>query len=165
MNILTLVLRLIHILAGVFWVGAAWMMTLYVSPTAAATGDAGQQFMRHFMGKTNLQKMLMASSITSVIAGIILFVRNPPGWAGSSAGMGFSIGSFFALIGLVFGILIGRNGSTIMQLGMQIKGQPTPEQLAQLQTIQKQQRMYSTINAYSLLLAVVLMATSRYFNF
>ena len=63
MNALTLVLRLIHILGGVFWVGAAWMMTLYIAPSVGATGDSGLQFMRHMMGKTNLQKMLIVSSV------------------------------------------------------------------------------------------------------
>ena len=67
MNALTLVLRLIHILGGVFWVGAAWMMTLYIAPSVGATGDSGLQFMRHMMGKTNLQKMLIVSSISTVV--------------------------------------------------------------------------------------------------
>ena len=56
MNALTLVLRLIHILGGVFWVGAAWMMTLYIAPSVGATGDSGLQFMRHMMGKPTCKK-------------------------------------------------------------------------------------------------------------
>ena len=44
----------------------------------------------------------------------------------------------------------------------QIKGQPTPEQIAQLQLFQKRQRTFSTINIYALLVAVVFMAISRY---
>lgn len=162
MNALTLVLRLIHILGGVFWVGAAWMMTLYIAPSVGATGDSGLQFMRHMMGKTNLQKMLIVSSVSTVIAGTILYVRNPSAWFGSNAGIGFGIGAFFAFIGFVFGMLISRNNMAMMQLGAQIKGQPTPEQIAQLQLFQKRQRTFSTINIYALLVAVVFMAISRY---
>ena len=165
MNILTVVLRLIHILAGAFWVGGAWTMTFYVSPTVGATAESGQQFMQHFMSRTNFQKIMMAAAGLSVTAGAILFIRNPSGWASSSAGIGFGIGAFFALIGLVFGILISRNGRAVMGLGAQIKGQPTPEQLAQMQMLQKRLGMYSTVNAYSLLLAVTFMATARYFVF
>ena len=165
MNILSIVLRLIHILAGVFWVGGAWMMKFYIAPTVGSTAESGQQFMRHFVGKTNLLNMMMAAAGLAVTAGAILFIRNPPGWASSSAGIGFGIGAFFALIGFVFGILIGRNTRAVMGLGSQIKGQPTPEQLAQMQMLQKRLGMYSTINAYSLLLAVTFMATARYFIF
>ena len=113
MNILSIVLRLIHILAGAFWVGGAWMMKFYIAPTVGSTAESGQQFMRHFMGKTNFQKMMMAAAGLSVTAGVILFIRNPPGWAGSSAGIGFGIGALFALIGFVFGILIGRSTTAV----------------------------------------------------
>ncbi len=37
MNIVMLILRLVHIFGGVFWVGAALMMGFFVSPTAGAT--------------------------------------------------------------------------------------------------------------------------------
>ncbi len=162
MNILTLVLRLIHILAGVFWVGTAWMITLYIVPAAGAAGDAGQQFMRQLMGKTNLQKILTTSAISTVVAGTILYIRNPPTWFGSNAGIGFGIGAVFAFVGFVFGMLIGRNNGAMMQLGAQIKGQPAADQIAQMQVFQKRQRLYSTINIYTLLIAVIFMSISRY---
>ena len=162
MNASTLVLRLIHIVAGVFWVGAAWMLTLYIAPSVAAVGDAGQQFIRQMMGKTNFQKIMTTSSLSTVIAGTILYVRNPPTWFSSNAGIGFGIGAFFALIGLVFGFLIGKTNMAMMQIGSQIKGQPTPDQIAQIQDLQKRQRTFSTINIYALLAAVVFMAISRY---
>ena len=165
MNALTLVLRLIHILGGVFWVGAAWMMTLYIAPSVGATGDSGLQFMRHMMGKTNLQKMLIVSSISTVVAGTILYVRNPPAWFGSNAGIGFGIGAFFAFIGFVFGMLISRNNMAMMQLGAQIKGKPTDEQLAQIQALQKRIKTVSPIHVFSMILAMIFMATARYFSF
>ena len=42
MDYLTLVLRLIHIFAGVFWVGLALTLSLFVGPSVNATGKAGQ---------------------------------------------------------------------------------------------------------------------------
>ena len=165
MNILTIILRLIHILAGVFWVGGAWMMKFYIAPTVGDTAEAGQKFMSHFTGKTNFLNMVTAAAGLAVTAGVILYIRNPPGWSSSSSGIGFSIGALFATIGFVYGILIGRNTKAVLALGAQIKGQPTPEQLAQMQMLQKRLGTYSTVNAYALLLAVTFMATSRYFIF
>ena len=39
-------LRLLHIVAGLLWVGAALMMSLYIEPTAAASGADGKRFLR-----------------------------------------------------------------------------------------------------------------------
>ncbi len=165
MSHLIIALRLIHILAGVFWVGSALMMTFYVGPTVAATADAGQKFMQHFMGRTNIQKMMMASAGSSLLAGIFLFTDKPPEWHTSSAGIGFGIGALFAIIGFVLGIFIGRSTRAMSELGAQIKGQPTPQQLAQLQTLQKRQASLSTVNAAALIVAVAFMSTARYFTF
>ena len=39
MNYVLLILRIIHIVAGIFWVGGALMMTFFIGPTAAATAE------------------------------------------------------------------------------------------------------------------------------
>jgi uncharacterized membrane protein len=158
-------LRLIHILGGVFWVGAALMMAFYIAPTVGATAEAGQKFMQHMIGSTNLQKVLASSSGASLLAGILLFADKPPEWHTSSAGIGFGIGAAFAIVGFVFGILIGRGNKSMMQLGAQTRGQPTPEQAGQLQALQKRLATFSTINVIMLILAVVFMSTARYFTF
>ena len=41
MSYLIIFLRLVHILAGVFWVGTAFVMTFYIAPTVGATAEAG----------------------------------------------------------------------------------------------------------------------------
>jgi uncharacterized membrane protein len=37
-------LRIIHIVAGVFWVGGTLIMTFFVAPAIGATGESGQKF-------------------------------------------------------------------------------------------------------------------------
>jgi len=169
MNYLTLALRLIHIFAGVFWVGGALMMNFFIAPTIEATAEAGQQFARHFIGKARVGTAMLVAGFSSVTAGAILYWFDSDGftspWMKSGAGIGFTIGAVFALIGLVFGIMIYRNTTALGKLGAQIQGKPTPEQLARLQAIQKQQAMISPLNAYSLTLAVVFMAVARYLVF
>jgi len=72
MNILMIVLRILHIVSGVFWVGAALMLAFFISPTVAATKEAGQGFMRHFMGNTKFNLAMWTSAITAVAAGALL---------------------------------------------------------------------------------------------
>jgi uncharacterized membrane protein len=165
MNYVIILLRLIHIVAGVFWVGGALIMTFYVAPTAGATAEAGQKFMQHLIGSTNIQRMMAAASGASLLAGILLFTDKPPEWHTSSAGIGFGIGAGFAIIGFIMGILISRNTKGMTKIGAEIKGKPTTEQLAQLTSRQKRQASLSMVNVASLLLAVAFMATARYFTF
>ena len=46
MDFFLVALRLIHIVAGSFWVGAALMLAVFVEPTVRAVGPAGGQFMQ-----------------------------------------------------------------------------------------------------------------------
>jgi hypothetical protein len=54
----TLLLRLIHILAGIFWVGVAFLMAGFLIPTVRETGQAGGRFMEHLMLRRRLPVFL-----------------------------------------------------------------------------------------------------------
>jgi uncharacterized membrane protein len=169
MNYLTLALRMIHIIGGVFWVGAALVMNFFIGPTLRATGDAGKQFAGHLMTKTRFATLMTVSSYATVIAGFWLFgiasawFSSP--WMHSGAGTGFGIGAAFALVGIVTGIMNGNNNRKLAQLGAQMQGKPTAEQIAALGAVQKQQGWVVPVNTYSLLLSLIFMAIARYLTF
>ena len=169
MNTLLLVLRLIHIICGVFWVGAALAMNFFISPALRATGDTGRQFAGHLIGQTRFTMVMTTSAILSVIAGFLLYGIDSnwltSAWQSSGPGIGFAIGAFFALIGFVTGMMNGINNSKMGRLGAQIQGKPTPDQAEKLGAIQKQQAWVVPVNTYSLLLAVLFMAIARYMRF
>jgi len=169
MHIVTLILRLIHIFGGVFWVGASLMMSYFVAPTAVATAENGQKFIQHLIGRTRFSTMMAAAGGSAVLAGILLYLIDSGGftsaWMTSGAGIGFGIGGVFGLIGFVFGIMIGRNNTALGKLGAQIQGQPTPEQLAQITAIRKNLGMVTPIHTWALILATLFMASARYFFF
>lgn len=169
MNILVLILRLLHIIGGVFWVGGAIAMNFFVGRTIRATGDAGKQFVGHLMGKTNFSQFMSYSSITSVVAGFILYGIDSnwftSAWQSSGPGIGFGLGALFALVGVVTGIMNGNNNRKMGSLGAQIQGRPTAEQAAQLGAIQSQQAWVVPVNTISLLLSLGLMAIARYLHF
>jgi len=169
MNYLTLILRLAHIVGGVFWVGAGLAMNFFFGPTMRETGDAGRQFGGHLMTKTRMITVMNISVYSTVIAGIWLYgidsqwLTSP--WMHSSSGVGFTIGAVFGLIGFITGLMNGSNNQKLAKLGAQIQGKPTPEQAAQLGAIAKQQGWVVPVSSYALLLAVIFMAISRYFTF
>jgi hypothetical protein len=110
---------------------------------------------------------MAAASGSTILAGFILYWIDSQGftsaWMRSGAGRGFGIGAGFALIGFVFGILIGRSTKAMAQLGAQMQGKPSAAQLTQMAAIRKQQATYSIIATVSLILAVVFMSIARYF--
>lgn len=169
MNYLTLALRLIHIIGGVFWVGAALLMNFYVGPTVRATGDSGKQFVGHLMAKTRFSMVMSVSAYSTVIAGVLLYGYDSmwfsSQWMRSSTGIGFGIGAMFALIGLVTGLMNGANNGKLARLGAQVQGKPTPEQAAALGAIARQQGWVVPVNSWTLLLALFFMAISRYLVF
>ena len=169
MNYLVIVLRLLHIISGVFWVGAGLAMFFFIGPTLGATAEAGQKFAQHLMTQTRFTAIMTTSAILTVLAGFTLYWIDSDGlssaWMHSGAGLGFGIGAFFALIGFIFGMMVGNTNGALAKLGMQIQGKPTPEQMAQIGALRKRLSVVSPINAYSLLIAALFMAIARYLHF
>ncbi|RPJ28973.1 MAG: hypothetical protein EHM33_02675 [Chloroflexi bacterium] len=158
-------LRIIHIGAGVFWVGGSLIMTFFVAPSIGAIGDSGQKFVGHLMNNLKFSSRMAAASGSTILAGFILFwldARAGEAWLRSSFATGLSIGAGFALVGFVFGMLIGRTTKAMAQLGTQFQGKPTSGQLTQMQALQKRMATYSNLSTITLIFAVIFMAIARY---
>ena len=169
---LIVILRFLHIVSGIFWVGAALMLTFFVSPAARATQESGQKFLAHMMQNTPFNKIIMGTSLTSVVAGLLLYWIDSNGftsaWMTSGPGLGFGLGGVAGLLGLHFGMQINKRSRKLMGLGAQIQTQgnpPTPEQLSTMQTLQAQLKSGGFLNAFFLLLSAILMSTARFFVF
>lgn len=164
-----IVLRLLHIISGVVWVGAGLIMFFFIGPTLGATAEAGQKFAQHLMTKTRFTAVITTSAILTVLAGFGMYWIDSDGftstWVHSGAGLGFGIGAGFGLLGFIFGIMVGNSNSALAKIGSQIQGKPTPEQMAQIGALRKRLSIVSPINAYSLILATLLMAIARYLHF
>jgi uncharacterized membrane protein len=158
-------LRIIHIVGGVFWVGGALVMAFFVGPTIGATGEAGQKFVGYLMNNLKFTNRISAAAGAAILAGLILYgldARAGTAWRQSSFATGLGIGAVCALIGLATGIMVGRTTKAMAELGAQFQGKPTNDQMRRMQEIQQQQRMYSMVNVAALLLATVFMAIARY---
>jgi hypothetical protein len=169
MDYLRETLRLLHIVGGMYWFGAVMAMYFFITPTVAATGEAGQQFMRYLGARSGFSNSILRAAIGTALAGAWLFWIDSSGfqsdWMKSSAGIGFSIGAFFGAVALVFGIIVNRTFAALGQLGAQIQGQPTAEQLAQIQTLQKRSGSAMRHTVYTLIAAAIFMAIARFLVF
>ncbi len=166
MNIYLLVLRLVHIFAGIIWGGGALIMEFFISRSIAATGDSGKEFAQYLMARLRMHNFMTAMAISTVLAGALLYWHDSNGftsaWMKSGPGIGFGVGALFGLIAFVFGAIFGNTNAKLAQVGAQIQGKPTNEQIAQVQTLQKRMRTVSPLHTYCMMISMIFMATARY---
>ena len=107
---MTLILRLIHILAGVFWVGAIFLIAGFLLPTARATGREGGRFMQHLMLQRRLPIFLAIAMLLTVLSGFILYGRlvsaTHGAWAGTPPGIAYGVGGLAAILGALVGMVV-----------------------------------------------------------
>jgi uncharacterized membrane protein len=168
-HILVIVLRVIHILSGVFWVGSAIFTGFFVSPAVAATAEAGQKFMAHLVTKSRVTARITAAAILTVLAGAALYWIDSQGltslWTTSGPGIGFGLGALFAIVGLVFGVLVGKSTAVLGRLAAEISSKPTPDQMEKLGAARRQLAYAGPASSIALILALACMATARYWLF
>jgi uncharacterized membrane protein len=169
MNVTVIVLRVIHILSGVFWVGSSVILGTYVSPAVAATAEHGQKFMAYLVTKSRITAAITGSAILTVLAGGALYWIDSMGltsrWTSSGPGLGFGLGALLALVGLVFGILVGRSTAALGSMAAEISGKPTADQLGRINAGRAQLAYAVPISTIALVLALICMATARYWLF
>ena len=166
MHTFTIVLRLIHIVGGAFWFGSALMLGFYISPTVAATAEAGQKFMGHLVSKARIPTAIAISGGLTILAGAGLYWIDSGGftsaWTRSGAGLLFGIGGAFGLIGFIFGMLVGKNIKALVKIGSEVQGKPTPDQMNQIQAAQKQLGVVGPVSSFALILTLICMSVARY---
>lgn len=161
-----LLFRLLHVFAGVLWVGGVVLIALFIQPTVRAVGPAGGQFMGHLLTQTRIAAYFPAVAGLNVVAGLFLFWRNTAGgghWAGTRQGMTLSIGALAAIIAfLIGGAMIGKSMGEIAKILKASSGPPQGEAAAQLAAYQARIQRGTKIVLPLLVIAVITMAIGRY---
>ena len=75
MDVYLIILRILHIAAGVFWVGAAALFFFFVEPTVKALGPTGGAFMGHLSKVKRMPLVILMSAGLTVLAGILLYLE------------------------------------------------------------------------------------------
>lgn len=166
---LLIVARLVHILSGIFWVGAVVYNAAFLLPAVRAVGPTGGQVMHQVTQVRRLPTYMMASSILVILSGITMMwwdsrgAQNP--WMHSGTGMTFSIGAASAIIAAIFGTVVvspGVKRVAALAGAMQRGGPPAPEQVAEMQRLQARTTTALNVVAVLLVVAAAAMAIARY---
>jgi uncharacterized membrane protein len=172
MNLFIILLRILHIVAGILWAGGAAAYYLFLEPTAKAAGPESQKFMDHLMVRKRFSIFLNAMSLLAILAGSALYYRVASvnwGWIATGPGLSFSLGALAGISAVVaWNVLVPprvRRLSALAQ-GIQANGGPaSAEQSAALSRIEKEIARAGKLDFALTAIAVLTMATARYWSF
>ncbi|TAK73340.1 MAG: hypothetical protein EPO16_12790 [Dehalococcoidia bacterium] len=159
------VIRILHVLPGVVWVGGASVMAWVVEPQLRAAGPAVQAPAMRAIGKV-LPRVLSSAAGVTILMGLVLVARTPGYGFGDlfTTAWGWAIG--LGLVASVASAAIGGRAGGAMKrmeaLGAQISGAPTAAQAAEMTSLQAGLRQGARVGAVLGLIAVALMVSARY---
>lgn len=164
------ILRAIHILAGVYWAGAVFLTVTYLMRAIADAGPAGGQVMGAMVRRRYLDT-LPAVALVTVLSGIELFRRVSAGfssaWLSSPTGVGLSVGAVAGILALAIGGLVGRTSmlKAGVLMGQAMATPDGPEKaalMAEVQAVRERGANAIRTAAALILVSVLSMAVSRY---
>ncbi len=170
MFIYVAVLRLIHIICGVFWVGGDLVYFGFIEPVARQLGPESAKFMEFLMARQKLPVALSWTSRLTVLSGVLLFLRDSDMfrsmWMTSTVGIGFGIGAVLGIAAMSLGeFILDPTAKRMGMIGSSIQGAPTPEQAAELNMLGVRMTKVGLIETVLSVGALAVMATARYWIF
>ena len=164
-------LRILHIVIGVFWVGAVLLLSLFLTPSIRAAGPSAGPVLQQLMVVRALPRWLMAAAVLTLLSGLGLYWRDSGGfqsaaWLGSGPGKTFGLGGVLGFLAAVVGMAVNAPTARKMtELGTRLQGAgraPTPEEQAMLAGYQTRLTRASNVTTVLLVLATLMMAVARY---
>jgi hypothetical protein len=170
MDTYMVVLRIVHILAGAFWVGAAVVVFVFLQPAAREVGPAAGPLMMHLAQKKRLPDIVLGAAGITILAGLLMYWRVSggfdPDWIGSDSGIAITVGAVSAIVAVALGGSVVRPSmiaaAAIVGEVAASGGPPTPEQAAQIQVLQDRVRATGNVIVPLLLFAAAAMAAASY---
>jgi uncharacterized membrane protein len=164
-----LVLRLIHIAAGVFWVGAVFAFFLFVQPAAMAIGPDATKFTYRLLHHQRFSEAILGAAATTVLAGILLLVITSngldPDLLFDASRLGYTVGGVVAILAFAVGAayVLPRTRTVERTLGALLADgrPPTADEQQLLGRITRESRRAGWVVLIGLAIAVVAMATAR----
>ena len=164
MNYEFVILRLLHIVFGVFWAGSAIFFAFILQPRLMRLGPAIQGPVMAALVPV-MSKALIGSAVITIVAGITLAFRVRPAetWFDTGWGWAILIG-FVASIGAISsGITLTVKAHRMIALNAGIQGrEPTQEEASELQRLSVRLPRLGRATAFMVIFAIGAMASARF---
>lgn len=162
-------LRALHILLAALWLGAAFLLSIFVMPAVRDVGAAGGQLMVT-LEKRKLHVFMAGTATLTVLTGIWLYWVFTAGLQEqvmfSPGGLAFGIGGLCGLLAMILGgAIMGRGMARMTAIGEQMAALPEAERASRMQELAALRNRLSLASKFILLLMIVallLMAVGHY---
>jgi uncharacterized membrane protein len=170
MNAATIILRLIHIVCGVYWAGTLFFVATLLQPSVADAGPQGAPVMQALMRRRFLD-IVPFMAILTILSGLELLRRVSgnfaAAWMKSGPGMTLTTGVVAALVAFTVGMTVLRpSAKRVGPLAQKAQGTPEgPERdalHAEVQRLRRRTALGGRWVAALLAIAVIGMAAFRY---
>ncbi len=154
------VLRSVHILSAIFWMGSTLFIGLVLMPGVMSMGRQGQQVMVRLTRRIHLA--MTTAGLLTVLSGLAMYYFVSGGFqmeAMLGPRLPLTLGALAGLGAIAVGLgVLGRASTRMAVLGEDIAAQggaPTPQQAAQMASLQATLRRGSALETLLMLLAVL----------
>ncbi|MEE8045650.1 MAG: hypothetical protein V3T49_02300 [Dehalococcoidia bacterium] len=159
------ILRLLHIVPGAVWVGAALFLAFVLQPALKKTGPPHAPALMANMLKP-MVIVLHSSAILTIVFGVVMAfrVRDPLFdflWS-TDWGTMIWLGFLFAVVGYGLGIFAGFTNKKMADIGASLQGPPSPEQGAAMAKYRDRAIILAKIASLLILAAVATMALAQH---
>lgn len=169
MDPLVIIMRVLHVVLGVFWGGAVLFNAFFLQPALRDVGPEGGKLMGALVSR-GMMTALPVAAFTTILSGLWLYWRISGGfdaaYVHSAAGMVYGLGGLAAIVGLVAGIAMIRPSMTkavaLMQAASQASGAERDATLAQAQALRQRAAVAGNVVTALIVLAILTMAVGRY---
>ena len=169
MNFVMIVLRIIHIFAGIFWVGVSVFNVGFLQPTFQATGSEGRKVMQYLTSQTRFTSTVYAAATLTFLSGWIMHwsifkfrlaaLASGYGLLLTIGGIAGTIAWFVALV--IIRRIIAEMGSIGAAVATQ-DGPPSPDQSGRLQALGSRLVSMGQWGVVLMSIAVLGMSAARY---
>ena len=169
MAIELLVLRLVHVLGGVFWVGTALFMSLFLAPALATAGPSAGQVLGTLRRRGLMTYLPLAAVLTIASGARLMWITSgglSSAYFASATGRTLAAAGAAAVVAFLVGILVGRPaGTRAGQLTGSLASAPAERRAAierELATLRRRGEIASAVVVLLLLFGAAGMAVARY---
>lgn len=165
-----LIMRMLHILLGVFWAGTIFFLVIFLGPSIRAAGPDGAPVMRELLRRRFLDVMPVVAGIT-ILTGMILYWSlsggMAMGWMRSPFGITLTVGGVASVLAFIIGVfgvraLTLRAGGLTAALASVPDDQERERMQAEIQRVRGRSAASAMWVARLLIIAVAAMAVARY---
>ena len=169
MDPLLIVLRVVHVVGGVFWGGAVLFVVHFLEPAVRDAGPDGARVMQALRKRRYLE-VVPAVAVLTLVSGFWLYWRSfrrfHPGPGATGAELALGIGGLLAVVAFLVGVTLLRPSALRMGVLGAEMAQAAPERKqalgGEIDRLRGRMRRSGRVVAALLGLAIVAMAVGRY---